>query len=594
ACRQNTYDLAILDLKQPHGSGLAAVNQIKMEFPELSVSVVADRGDPGLVDEALRSGAEDFLVKGDFGRPRLERLFRCAALKRSYYAKCFELQGRLRLATSVLPICMWISRDGATVYNVIGNAERFLGDAGDLWAGRKILDLFEGLNGEAEAKLEDCIEKANLGRSSRQVFFYEGKWLESYIVGVRESGQVVLHGLVTDVTPLKESEIKFRQAKREMERVHKSKLEFLESVSHDLRTPLNGIIGAAQLLRYRKDDSTHESLVQNVLACSENLLALIDDVLELKFVGNGGFEDSDKDFNVDQVLESCINTIEPLARDKGVALHSVLDADTRGWMVRSSEKALRRVLVNLLGNAVKYTDKGEVRVTLSVEEIHDGNFELRGCVEDTGIGIPEGMKQVLFSAHHAGNPISAERSGTGLGLVICKRILDNLGGQIHVESQLGKGSCFTFSYPVEVLACRLPRERTNILNGIISSSTHECPRRVLVVDDLEENRFILSEMVRFFGIDCDAAEGAEEAEMLCQTNCYSDIFMDMRMPKIDGFSAVERLRGLEQGRECPPSHIVAVTASNTEEYRSRCMEVGCDEFIAKPITMGRLKRYFAN
>lgn len=590
--RQNSYDLIILDLNQRESSGIEGVQWLKAEFPELSVVVIAENHRPETVAEAIRSGAEDFLVQGSFGHQRLERLFRCASLKKAYFAKCFELQGRLRLATSVLPICMWISRDGVTISNLIGNAEGLFGEVSEAWAGRRIRELFGGLDDQIESDLEESIRRAEKGEASRYVFFHDGKWLESSIVGIEESGQMTYHGLITDVSEIKESELKFRQAKKEMERVHKSKMEFLESVSHDLRTPLNGIIGAAQLLRYRQHSKSHHALVQNVLSCSENLLSIIDDVLELKTIGLGNLEDIDRVFDLGRVIKSCCETIEPLVSDKGLELVVEQGLGLDGLKVRTSERALRRLLVNLLGNAVKFTDAGEIRVGLSVEEGDQGQMEIRGWVSDTGTGIAREVRESLFSAHHGGHPMASERSGTGLGLVICKRVLESLGGKIHVESQPGVGSSFSFSFPVEVVLRPLEAGSSQENYQLVPNSFHDCQRRVLVVDDLEENRFILSEMVRFFGFDCDAADGAEEAEELFQKNCYSDVFMDMRMPKIDGFGAVSRLRELEAGRKCPPSHIVAVTASNTVDFKNRCLKLGCDEFIPKPITMGRLKQYF--
>ena len=586
-------ELILLDLDLPDAAGISGIVRLKAEFPEIAVVVIAEYDDPNIIDDSLKNGAEDFLVKGKFSQQRLERVIRCAQLKKTFFSRCFELQGRLRLATSILPICMWISRDGRTVYNVVGSLEKFFGGPVSLWNGQKILDMFGGLEESVVEDLKACIERAKLGESTRLVVNHGNKWLEFYIVGVFEGNQGVIHGLVTDVTNIKESEIRYREAQLEMERIHKAKAEFLESISHDLRTPLNGIIGAAQLLRYRRNAKTHENLVQNVLACSENLLAIIDDVLELGFVQTSQYLESVRPFDATKVVQSCVDTIEALARDKGLAISVEVDEKLGHVKLRSPERALRRLLINLLGNAIKYSDSGVIKLSLRLEWPNDTLPVLVGQIEDSGIGIPKAIRLKLFEANQSVFLPTSGRGGTGLGLVICKRILDGLNGEIKVDSEIEVGTTFEFRYPVEVLKTKVVEGRQAVDDALEEVPFHGCGRKVLVVDDLEENRFVLTEIIRLFGFSCDAADGAEEAAELFKKNCYTDVFMDMRMPKVDGFDGVVKLRALESDRDCPPSHIVAVTATNTDEYRIRCKEVGCDEFIPKPITMGRLKEYFA-
>ncbi|KAF3890900.1 MULTISPECIES: GAF domain-containing hybrid sensor histidine kinase/response regulator [Nostocales] len=370
-----------------------------------------------------------------------------------------------------------------------------------------------------------------------------------------------------------EMERKRAEALAELDR---AKSQFLANMSHELRTPLNGILGYAQILKKGKTITEHQKNGLSIIyQCGEHLLNLINDVLDISKIEARKMELYAKNFHFPEFLEGIAEICRIRAEQKGIELiYETLTPIPKA--IRADEKRLRQILINLLGNAVKFTEQGYVTFKVGY---HQERFRFQ--VEDTGIGIaPEKLEEIFLPFQQVGEK-SRETEGTGLGLTISRQLVELMGGELKVESTLGKGSIFWLDLDLpEVEWTDVSYIEENNIIGFKGSK-----RKVLVVDDKWANRSVLVNMLEPLGFEVlEATDGLDSLNKACQFK-PDIIFMDLVMPVMDGFEATRRLRMMP---ELEGVVVIAISASVFDFDHQQSREVGCDSFLPKPVREAEL------
>ena len=419
----------------------------------------------------------------------------------------------------------------------------------------------------------------------------DGKIIWLSVNGVTVSnmiGQVTgYRGAGLDITARKFAEQELIREKEAAQAADRAKSEFLAVMSHEIRTPLNSVLGFADLLTETNLDAVQKEQVEMIGRSGDALLVLLNDILDFSRIESGKMPIQPSAVEIRECLRDVVDLYRATAQAKGLGIRMVVEDSVPGALCTDPGR-LRQILLNLIGNAVKFTPSGEIVISAKSgpNDPVDGRFPLLVEVADSGIGIPPDRIARLFKPFSQADSSTTRRfGGTGLGLAICKRLAELLGGTVSLVKSSPKGSVFALELVLVSMPAGLKTEPAPLIRASEVTGTRKGDnQRLLVVEDNAVNRMLTQRMLLSVGFPSDTAENGLSGAEANEANPYDIIFMDLQMPVMDGIKAAERIRAFEKNRHgSQPCYIIALTADAMSGDRERCLAAGMNDYLSKPI-----------
>lgn len=406
--------------------------------------------------------------------------------------------------------------------------------------------------------------------------------IESRLTAERDDGYLMM---ISDVTERKHFEVALQEAKDIAENANLAKSKFLSHMTHELRTPMNGVIGMTSLLYDTKLGDEQLDLVNTIRMSGDTMLAIINNILDFSKIEASKFELEKVSFDLQSCVDDAIDLVSVKARAKELVVTTNIDDSLPIWIVQDITR-LRQILVNLLGNAVKFTNEGSVEISISADPARNKEQRIHFSIRDTGIGIPADRLDRLFQSFSQVDSSTSRRyGGTGLGLVICKRLCEMMGGTIAVESQENRGTTFRFSILAEI-AEGFPLTEPTHRSPNSAEPVDFPPMKILLAEDNITNQKVAIGILKRYNLQADVVANGLEVLEAIDRQSYDVILMDVQMPEMNGLEATQRIRANQLLEKQP--YIIALTANAMDQDRDIYLSQGMDGFVSKPIRVPNL------
>ncbi len=473
-----------------------------------------------------------------------------------------------------IPDRVWLKDPQGRYVAANQSLTRDYGQSEEYLIGKTALDLFS----EESAKLVQVEDEAVMASAKPMIFerrsTFDAEWREILKVAIRDAkGTVVgMVGISRDITERRDAQEKLERARTAAMAANQAKSQFLANMSHEIRTPLNGVIGMSELLLLDPLPAKAEKYARTIQSSSLALLSILNDVLDFSKIEAGHIQLEVTPFELRKVVHEMADLFAEPARRKAVVLSAVVDPALSEFVLGDPVR-LRQVLLNLVSNAVKFTEEGKIEVRVS----RAGASAVSFAIEDTGVGVPEDKQLHIFGAFTQADASTTRRyGGTGLGLAIASEIVHHMGGDIELHSVVGQGS--TFSFMVDLAPTTAPALNPNTAQTQILFAG----KKVLLVEDEPVNAEVGTAILRRKGFDVIHATDGHEAVRCFAAQRFDIVLMDCQMPGMDGLEATRQIRAREMTLRNAPTPIVALTAHASRSHRDECLRAGMDDYLTKP------------
>jgi PAS domain S-box-containing protein len=618
-CLKKNPEIILADFTLPEFSAVGVMQILRERGLDIPCIIVSGSIGEERAVQIMQQGAADYLMKdtlvrlGQAVKQSIEKKLlrdgiRWADQQRSAVEQ--NLHETLALQQAILDNadrCI-ISTSPQGIIQVFNRAaQRMLGYTADEMVGKQtpeiILepeeiaihakDLSQEIGRTIEPNFESLVAKPNLGIAEEREWTYVRKDRSHFpalvsVTSCRDSqGKITGYlGIANDITEQKRVEEELRQAKHAAEDANKAKSEFLANMSHEIRTPMNGIIGMTELALTAPASSEQKEYLEAIKESGDALMTVINDILDFSKVEAGMLNLDNIDFNLPKRLGSVMRALSARANEKGVLLVYQLDPSIPTWVGGDPDR-LRQIIMNLVGNAIKFTERGEVTVRLTMQEVLGEDQEkclLHFAVSDTGIGIPLEKQRIIFDAFSQGDSSTTRRfGGTGLGLTISARLVDLMGGKLWVESEVGQGSTFHFTARFNVVDSRAHKSDASQIAALENT-------KVLIVDDNRTNRLVLHEMLTTWKLSPSlTASGAEALAVAKAAASRGEPFplmiVDYFMPEMDGFTLVEQFHS---DPALVGTSVIMLTSVSDHRLAERSKQLGIAAYLPRPLNQSTL------
>ncbi len=572
------YAAVLLDMNLPDSRGFETLTKVLQAFPDNNVILLTGLSDKEIGFKAVEAGAQDYLVKGEFDAEQLSKSLRFSIERKKVIKRLAQMQ---RLAQTG----NWEYRPDNNFMFASQEVRRILG----IEPGANLLELLQDEQSPLHKIYQFCESatqaKKTLKEEVQFVLNGEKRYvsIEGKCVGSKDS-KLCCQGIVQDVTERRAGD-ELRKAHELAQRSAKMKEQFVASISHEMRTPMNAILGMSNILVGMDLEPEQHGLVKSIKQSSEILLGVVNDILEISTLQNGKIIFEEENFDIRDLIENLFNVMQYKLQEKDLLFERTIPAELPEILV-GDKLRLNQVLYNLVGNSIKFTDEGAVGLHLDILRQTAKEVSIRFNVTDTGIGIPEDKVDTVFGSFTRVRTKDRIFEGTGLGLSIAKNIVEQLGGEIGAASVLGQGS--TFSFTMRFGIGTVDKGATPPSGEAFSIDSNRAIR-LLLAEDHKMNQLVARKTIEraYPNIELTIVENGQLAVEALEKSEYDIVLMDIQMPIMDGYEASTFIRTKLSGpmRDVP---ILAMTAHAHISKDKQYLEYGMNDFVLKPFEPSQL------
>lgn len=571
-------DIVLLDLYLPDSLGEETFDTLFREYASYPFIVLTGLADEAVGIRAVKKGAQDFLSKNELNHLLLSRAIRYGKERHQMLRRLEQAQHLSQMSNWELDLETNELYCGQYVYAILGQPQGTI-----FHSFEDYIDIvYEEDRQLVKSAFQHALDQASSFKVDHRVSLPDGTFKSITLQGQAETDSLNrlqrLVGTLQDITDRKEVEKLIREKELAV-RGARLRQEFLANTSHEIRTPLHGILQLTTILLKEDPRPEQEEYLKLISHAGGTLLAVVNDVLDLSKIEANKIDFAHTTFNLQQLISSMVDMLELRAKEDRLQLSTTIDPEIPEFLVGDPVR-LNQVLINLVSNAIKFTERGFVKLSVRKKTEEQDRVILEFSIQDSGIGIPEDKLNVIFeSFQRLDTDLNRRSIGTGLGLTIVEQLVKLQGGNISVTSQEGQGSNFTFTLPLQVSrqedVTKAKDQASHLtgegLNGI----------RILVVEDNPLNQLVTDKLLQDWGVIVDIANDGQECLDMLKQSTYDIILMDLQMPVMDGYTATRYIREQFQApkREIP---IIALTANAFSGMDDEVLKVGMDDYISKP------------